>query len=84
MSTATTPMTPEALAPLEMPGGTVARVPSLDELRRLTEVPDRRVVFRGVDWAFYEQAGGLDPGAEQYPRRLRRKGSRDHGEGAGS
>jgi Uma2 family endonuclease len=32
----------------------VAGVLSLDELRRLTEVPDRRVVFRGVDWAFYE------------------------------
>ena len=29
--------------------------PSLDELRRLTEVPDRRVVFRGVDWSFYEK-----------------------------
>ncbi len=31
------------------------RVPSLDELRRLTEVPDRRVVYRGVDWSFYEK-----------------------------
>jgi Uma2 family endonuclease len=54
MSTATTPTSPAAPAPLEMPGGPVARVPSLDELRRLTEVPDRRVVFRGVDWGFYE------------------------------
>ncbi len=53
MSTATTPASPAALAPLEMPGGPVARVPSLDELRRLTEVPDRRVVFRGVDWSFF-------------------------------
>ncbi len=53
MSSATTPITVEAPAPLEMPVP-VAGVPSLDELRRLTEVPDRRVVFRGVDWAFYE------------------------------
>ena len=35
--------------------GPVTRVPSLDEIERLTEVPDRRVVFRGVDWAFYDQ-----------------------------
>jgi Uma2 family endonuclease len=55
MSTATTPTSPAALSPLEMPGGPVARVPSLDELYRLTEVPDRRVVFRGVDWSFYEE-----------------------------
>jgi len=33
----------------------VTRVPSLDELQELTSVPDRRVVFRGVDWAFYER-----------------------------
>jgi Uma2 family endonuclease len=33
----------------------MTRVPSLDELRRLTDVPDQRVVFRGVDWAFYER-----------------------------
>lgn len=51
MSTATTHSA--APAPLEMPVP-VAGVPSLDELRRLTEVPDRRIVFRGVDWAFYE------------------------------
>jgi Uma2 family endonuclease len=55
MSTATTPTSPAAPLPLEMPGGPVARVPSLDELYRLTEVPDRRVVFRGVDWGFYER-----------------------------
>ena len=30
-------------------------MPSLEELERLTEIPDRRVVFRGVDWAFYEE-----------------------------
>ena len=35
--------------------GPVTRVPSLEELERLTEIPDRRVVFRGVDWAFYEE-----------------------------
>jgi len=30
-------------------------VPSLDEIRRLTAVPERRVVFRDVDWSFYER-----------------------------
>jgi Uma2 family endonuclease len=45
---------PAAPPPLEIPVP-VAGVPSLDELRRLTEIPDRRVVFRGVDWAFYEE-----------------------------
>ena len=54
MSTATTPMVPEGPAPLEIPGP-VARVPSLDEVYRLTEIPDRRVVYRGVDWTFYEK-----------------------------
>jgi len=38
----------------EVPGP-ITRVPSLAELERLTEVPDRRVVYRGVDWPFYEQ-----------------------------
>ena len=32
-----------------------ARVPSLLELERLTEIPEQRAVFRGVDWAFYDQ-----------------------------
>src|SRR5205085_7035457 len=54
MSTATTLTTPAIPSPLEVPGP-VTRVPSLDELRQLTAVPDRRVVFRSVDWAFYEQ-----------------------------
>jgi Uma2 family endonuclease len=54
MSTATTPPTTAVPSPLEVPGP-VTRVPSLDELYRLTAVPDRRVVYRGVDWAFYEQ-----------------------------
>ncbi len=53
MSTATTHTT-TAPPPLEVPGP-VTRVPSLDELERLTSVPDRRVVFRGVDWAFYDR-----------------------------
>ena len=35
--------------------GPVMCVPSLEELERLTAIPDRRVVFRGVDWAFYDQ-----------------------------
>jgi Uma2 family endonuclease len=47
-------MIPEGPAPLEIPGP-VARVPSLEEVYRLTEVPDRRVVYRGVDWSFYEK-----------------------------
>src|SRR5262249_12455774 len=60
MSTATTPSTAAAPAPLEVPvPGT--HVPSLDELRRLTAVPDRRVVFRGVDWAFYEELANSIP-----------------------
>ena len=54
MSTATTPTTAADLTPFEVPGP-VTRVPSLDELRRLTAIPDRRVVYRGVDWAFYEK-----------------------------
>ncbi len=37
---------------LEVPGP-VTRVPSLEELERLTEVPEQRVVYRGVDWTFY-------------------------------
>jgi hypothetical protein len=53
MNIATTSTSMTAPAPLEMPGS-VAHVPSLDEIDRLTDVPDRRVVFRGVDWAFYE------------------------------
>lgn len=54
MSAATTPMIPEAPPPLEIPGPSVC-VPSLDEVYRLTEVPERRVVYRGADWAFYEK-----------------------------
>src|SRR5947209_6866965 len=54
MSTATTPATPADLSPFEVPGP-VTRVPSLDELRRLTAIPERRVVYRDVDWGFYEK-----------------------------
>jgi Uma2 family endonuclease len=54
MSTATTPTTAADLTPLEVPG-LVTRVPSLEKLRGLTAIPDRRVVFRGVDWSFYEK-----------------------------
>jgi Uma2 family endonuclease len=35
--------------------GPVGGLPSLDELKRLTAVPERRVVYRGVDWSFYER-----------------------------
>ena len=35
--------------------GPVTVVPSLEELERLTAVPERRVVYRDVDWSFYEQ-----------------------------
>ncbi len=54
MSTAMTPTMTTDLTPLEIPGP-IAHVPSLDRLYELTSVPDRRVVFRGVDWAFYEE-----------------------------
>jgi Uma2 family endonuclease len=40
--------------PLELMGP-FASVPSLEELIRLTQVPDQRVVFRSVDWAFYDR-----------------------------
>jgi Uma2 family endonuclease len=39
--------------PLEV-AGPVTVVPSLEELERLTGVPERRVVFRNVSWPFYE------------------------------
>jgi Uma2 family endonuclease len=35
--------------------GPFTNVPSLEQLQQLTTVPDRRVVFRGVDWAFYDR-----------------------------
>ena len=54
MSTATTHPTTTAPPPFEVPGP-VTRVPSLGELEHLTAIPERRVVYRGVDWSFYEQ-----------------------------
>jgi len=33
----------------------MALVPTLEELERLTAIPDQRVVFRDVDWSFYER-----------------------------
>lgn len=30
-------------------------VPTLEQMYEMTSVPERRVVMRGVDWAFYEQ-----------------------------
>jgi Uma2 family endonuclease len=35
--------------------GPTTRVPTLEELERLTAVAERRVVYRGVDWSFYER-----------------------------
>jgi Uma2 family endonuclease len=53
MSTTThdTPTVPPAL---EI-AGPVTCVPSLEELELLTAIPERRVVYRGVDWAFYDR-----------------------------
>ena len=36
-------------------GAAPGSVPSLEDLYRMTSVPDERVVIHGVDWAFYEQ-----------------------------
>ena len=54
MSTATTDPTTAVPSPLEF-SGPVTKVPTLEEIERLTAVPERRVVYRGVDWSFYEQ-----------------------------
>ena len=35
--------------------GPLAGVPTLAELERMTAVPDRRVIIKDVDWAFYER-----------------------------
>ena len=53
-TTTTTERSHDTLAPLEMPARST-RVPSLDELRSLTNIPERRIVFRNVDWAFYDR-----------------------------
>jgi Uma2 family endonuclease len=52
MSTTTTSQPIPAALEVTNPS---AGVPTLDEIRRLTAVPERRVVYRGVDWSFYEQ-----------------------------
>src|ERR1700679_2635659 len=54
MMSTTTHDTPTVPPALEI-AGPVTCVPSLEELERLTQVPDRRVVYRGVDWAFYDR-----------------------------
>jgi Uma2 family endonuclease len=60
MTTATAHSTLAAPTPLEI-RGPVAHVPTLAELYLLTEVPDQRVVFRGVEWAFYEELADSIP-----------------------
>jgi Uma2 family endonuclease len=85
MSTTTHPTT--AVPPaLEVPGP-VTRVPSLEELERLTEIPDQRVVFRGVDWEFYDRlvesipdSSNIQVGYDGKDLELMRKG-RKHGKG---
>ena len=51
----TTPTTADPLVPAESSPTPPASpsVPTLDDLERLA--PEERRVFRGVDWAFYEQ-----------------------------
>jgi hypothetical protein len=57
MTTAAThfPTNPAA-ASYEVPGPFTV-VPSLDELESLAEIPERRVLFRGVDWSFFARHG---------------------------
>ncbi len=52
MSTTTTPTT--ASVPRDGPPA-ASGVPSLDEIYRLTAVPEDRVLFRNVDWSFYDR-----------------------------
>jgi Uma2 family endonuclease len=47
--------TPPAVIPSPSPDVSARSVPSLNELYAWTSEPDRRVVIRDVDWAFYEQ-----------------------------
>ena len=46
--------TPPSIVPSPSPDVPPCAIPSLDELYAWTSEPDRRVVIRGVDWAFYE------------------------------
>jgi Uma2 family endonuclease len=55
MSTVTTTHPMLAVPPPLEISGPIAVVPSLEELERLTAIPERRVVFRDVDWSFYER-----------------------------
>jgi Uma2 family endonuclease len=55
MSTAMTTHPTTAVPPPLVFSGPVATVPTLDEIERLTAVPERRVVYRGVDWTFYNE-----------------------------
>ncbi len=50
----TTTATSAVPVPRDGPPAT-SGVPSLDELYRLTAVPDDRVLFHNVDWSFYER-----------------------------
>ena len=71
MSTTTTSQPIPAALEVAHPS---AGVPTLDEIRRLTAVPEHRVVYRGVDWSFDERLVGAIPEGKQYPRRFRWKG----------
>ena len=53
MSTVSDRTMPSPPLPLEV-AGPVCGVPSLEEIERLTAVPERRAVYRNVDWSFYE------------------------------
>ncbi len=53
MSSATT--NPTAIPSHPPLDGSLRTIPSLDELYRMTAVPDERIVIRDVDWAFYAQ-----------------------------
>jgi Uma2 family endonuclease len=53
MSSATTD--PTAIPSPSVLHGPLLAVPSLEELEQMTSIPDRRVVIKDVDWAFYEQ-----------------------------
>jgi Uma2 family endonuclease len=53
MSSVTT--NPKSIPSPSPRNGPALTVPSLDELERMTSIPDERVVIRDVDWAFYEQ-----------------------------
>jgi Uma2 family endonuclease len=47
--------TPPSVVPSTSPDVPPRSIPSLDELYAWTFEPDRRIVIRGVDWAFYQR-----------------------------